>query len=194
MAFPPICLARQSFTLKAVTNSHREVSPYSFKQTPYDFMGGMWTASLDLRSMSTRDRATFLRWLVSLEGAKGTFELLALDYSGPFGTLLTNPTIASTAVARAKTITMTMASGDAFVADDQITIGGHLHIVTSAAQKVGAVQSVTIWPRLRSDAMASDPVEALAPYGTWALASSENGYGVANKLTLSAQLELIEAI
>ncbi|WP_299734648.1 hypothetical protein [uncultured Roseobacter sp.] len=144
--------------------------------------------------MKSRDRATFLRWLVSLDGPVGTFEMNSLDYSGPFGTLTANPTIAVAASARAKTITLTLGSGDALVADDQITVGGHLHIVVSADLKIGNSQSVTIWPRLRADVSISDPVEALAPYGTWALANMENGYSLSRRLVQSTTLELVEAI
>lgn len=194
MAFPPACIANASFTLSAVTTGHREVSPYSFKQTAYDFGGGMWRATLDLYSMRARDRATFLRWLVSLEGQIGTFELMALDYDGPFGTITVNPTVSEVASARAKTIVVELASGDALVADDQITIAGHLHVVTTAATKVGDTQSITIWPPLRADVAVDDDVEALAPYGTWSLASPENSFSVSRRLNMTTTLELIEAI
>ena len=194
MAFPPICLARRNLTIEPVTNGIRTISPYSYKQTPYDFMGAMWRAQLDLRSLNARDRATFLRWLVSLDGSTGTFELLAPDYAGPFGVLSANPTIAIAALARAKTISVSLPTGSALVQDDQITIAGHLHIVTFAASVIADQQQVTIWPRLRTDIAVSDPVECLAPYGTWALAEPVNGYSLANKIDMSSVLPLIEAI
>jgi hypothetical protein len=194
MAYPPDCLVPRAFTLGMRTNAHREVSPYSYKQTAYDFMGGMWTATLDLHSLTAAGRATLISWLASLEGQKGTFEMKSLDYAGPFGVLTTNPTIAVAASARAKTVSLAMVSGEACVVADQITIAGHLHLVTAVAAPVSNVQAVTIWPRLRADVAVDDPVEALAPYGTWALAASETSYGLANKLAMSLSLDLIEAI
>lgn len=194
MAFPPVCLAHATFTLTAVTTGHREVSPYTFKQTAYDFGGGMWRASLDLFSMRARDRATFLRWLVSLRGQIGTFEMKVLDYDGPFGTMSANPTIATAANARASTITVTLASGSAVSTDDQITIDGHLHVVTNAAPKSGDTQVLTIWPSLRAPVAVDDVVEALDPYCTWALASPENGFSLSRRLNMNTTLDLIEAI
>lgn len=194
MAFPPVCVTPAQFRLTAVSNAHREMSPYSFKQTPYDFMGGMWKASLDLYSMKARDRATFLRWLVSLEGTLKHFELLALDYDGPFGTLTVNPTIAVAADVRARTVTVTLSPGETMTADDQITIDGHLHIVTSAAAKVGDTQAITIWPRLRSAVTVGQAVEALAPFGTWVLADPENGFSLSRRFLMTTTLELIEKI
>lgn len=194
MALPPFPLPVASLTIEVVTSGARTMSPYSFSQTAYDFMGGMWAAKLDLATLDARRRSTFLRWIASLDGPVTPFELPAVDYAGPFGVLTANPTIAAVAQARAQTVTVTLATGDELVPDDMVTIGGHLHVIKAAAAKVGDDQVITIWPRLRDPVAISDPVEALAPYGRWALVNPRNGYGFNVDQRSTVTLDLIEAI
>ena len=78
---------------------------------------------------------------------------------------------------------------------DAITLNGHLHIVTVATPVGGlGVQDVTIWPRVRSNMAAGDPVIIAAPYGTWALKSARNGWGRGISGGREQSIELIEVI
>ncbi|WP_300009672.1 hypothetical protein [uncultured Roseobacter sp.] len=194
MAFPPFTVPVGSVTQEIVTNGVRTESPYSFKQTAYDFMGARWGATIELSVMEERTLATCLRWLASLNGSFSTFEMLAFDYAGPFGTITANPTVAAAASARAQSLSVVVVSGDALVADDRITIDGHLHVVTSAEVPLSEVQDITVWPRLRADVSIGDPVEALAPYATWALARPRNALRSNVDFTNSVTLELVEAV
>ena len=186
-------LASWRFTLK--TNSHRAASPYSFVQTPYDFMGGMWTATLDMTHMISSDASAVLAWVAGLDGVMETFTLPAVDYAGPFGLVTANPTFADAALVRGKTIVLQLAAGDSAAVGDYVTIGGHLHIITTAeAPDVSDQQSVGISPRLRADVAAGAAVEMLAPYGTWALAKGDEGASLSQTGVRSRSLSLNEAL
>ena len=195
MNFPPFTLPKKALSVSVVTNGHREVSPYSFNQTAYNFLGGHWQATLDLNDARYQDRANILAWLTTLEGPTVVFHLLAMDYRGPHGVLTQNPTFAAAASQRGKTLVVQHAPGEAFVVTDQITINGHLHMINSVqAPDVSNQQEITIWPRLREDVAPGGAIEALAPYGSWALAKPSNGHSTNFKLGRSMKLDLIEAL
>lgn len=194
MAFAPDCIRNAAVTLTSVTNGHREMSPYSFDQTPYDFMGGMWQATIDLTHLDGRESAEAWAWLLSLQGPVGSFELPALDYDGPFGAITADPVVALSAPVRGQSLTVTLAAGNFLVAGDQVTIDGHLHSVTGAAAKVGSDQVLTLWPRLRADVAPGVVVHALAPYGTWALADQKNTYARSQSRERSQTLAISEAL
>lgn len=195
MIQPPPALRVARFQLTIITNAHVEISPYSFSQTGYDFMGDMWGASVDLTHLDRRESAQIMRWVASLRGPIGIFELPAFDYDGPFGVMTGNPTIAQAADARAKTITLAHVAGSGLVQDDQITIGGHLHIVITAGAVDGADQQVIeIWPRLRASVAIGQAVNATSPTGRWRLARPENGFDRAQNFARSQSLALIEAL
>lgn len=194
MAFAPNCVRPEVFRLTAVTNVLRTASPYSFKQTAYDFMGGMWRASLDLYAMKQADRATFLAWLVSLDGPMTPFEMRALDYAGPSGTVSSDTTVHLSAPVRAKSLSMNVPLGTSLAVGDRITIDGHLHVITDAPTSISGVQTVSIWPRLRSNSAPGSIVQVSDPFGTWVLANSENTISLANGLSQAVTLDLMEAL
>ncbi|SIO36391.1 hypothetical protein SAMN05444722_1683 [Rhodovulum sp. ES.010] len=195
MAFPPAAVKIAALRREQVVSALRTRSPYSFASTAYDFMGGMWRAELELVHVERADNAAIEAWLASLGGPAGTFELREPDYDGPYGTVSANPSVAVAATARAQTLRLQMQSGEAAAAGDLLTLGGHLHVVTSAgAPDGGGVQAVTVWPRLRADAGVGAAVEMLAPYGTWALAGPANGYAVSQSRVRTRTLQIVEAI
>jgi hypothetical protein len=191
----PTAVRLASWRMSLQTNSHRAQSPYSFKQTPYDFMGGMWTATLDMTHMISSDAAAVLAWVAGLDGVMEAFTLPAVDYAGPFGLVTANPTFANAALVRGKTIVLQLAAGDSAAVGDYVTIAGHLHIITTAAAPdVSDQQSVGISPRLRADVVAGAVVEMLAPYGTWALAKGDEGASLSQAGVRSRSLSLNEAL
>ncbi|NDK37158.1 hypothetical protein, partial [Rhodovulum sulfidophilum] len=153
MAFPPDAVRVASLTLKQITSSLRVQSPYSFAQTAYDFMGGMWAAELVLAAFDARESAAISGWIASLNGPAGSFELdmAAMEYDGPHGAISADPVVAVAANARAQALVLQLArAGDRVLPGDYLTLGRHLHIVTAAEAPTPAFrQSVTLWPRLR---------------------------------------------
>ena len=194
MTLPTIFPRIKGFGLEMVTNATVTQSPYSFDQTSYNFMGGMWRATLELYGSEAAHREAFLGWLAGLEGPAQTFQLPAFHYEGPFGTLTQNPVIATAAKVRAKSIVVTRPAAQELAVGDLITIGTHLHRVTKDKGNVGVDQGIEIWPRLRADVAAGDAIEALAPTGSWRLAGNVAGYKIANKIQFSMSLKLVEAL
>jgi hypothetical protein len=193
MAFPPPEVRVSDFTFGPNTTSHRSRSPYNLATASYDFMGDAWEASITLTQSSGVASNVVLAWLASLKGPAGSFELKAFDYTGP-SAITVNPTVDSTALARAEVLEVALASGEAFTLGEYLTIAGRLYLVTAAAAAIGDVQSLTVWPRLRSDIAGGAVIEALEPYATWALADPSNTYKRRSDGARSQALKLMEAL
>lgn len=201
MSFAPPELKIREYVIRQMTNVTLEESPYNFKQARYDWMGGKWGLSLTLAPPKTRkERAAVEGWLLGLNGPLTKFELPHLDYEGPYGVADADGSIAVSASEATKTITVQHvarkyaggAFGDLGIGD-MVTLSGHLHGVTNINPVNGSgLQVIDIWPRLRSDITASDPVQIIDPYGSWSLAKNENGWG-SNLKYWNMSLELIEA-
>ncbi|MCE8470445.1 hypothetical protein LZ189_15605 [Rhodovulum sulfidophilum] len=198
MAFPPDAVRVASLTLKQITSSIRVQSPYSFAQTAYDFMGGMWAAELVLAAFDARESAAISGWIASLNGPAGTFELdmAAMEYDGPHGKITADPVVAVAATARAQALVLQLArAGDRALPGDYLTLGRHLHIVTAAEDPTAAFrQSVTLWPRLRRPVVPGDPVAMRAPFGSWALAGPETVLCVSQARVRTRALQIREAL
>ncbi|WP_414897707.1 hypothetical protein [Rhodovulum sp. YEN HP10] len=198
MAFPPDAVRVASLTLRQITSSIRVQSPYSFAQTAYDFMGGMWAAELVLAAFDSRESAAISAWIASLNGPAGTFELdmAAMDHDGPHGTISADPVVAVAANTRAQELVLQLAvAGDRALPGDYLTLGGHLHIVTATEAPTAAFrQGVTLWPRLRRPVAPGAAVAMRAPYGSWALAGSETGFSVSQARVRTRTLQIMEAL
>jgi len=196
MAYPPSTLQVVSFTLRMITSSLRVQSPYSFAQTAYDFMGGMWAAEMTLRPVGPSANQAIMAWIARLNGPFGIFEMAPLDHGGPSVGLSANPTLVSAVPVRAQTLVLQFAaSGEAATVGDYLTHDGHLHIVKTVDAPTAAYQqTVTVWPRLRSAISAGDEAEMLAPYGTWALADASASYSKGQSGARTRTFSLIEAL
>ncbi|RAP39562.1 hypothetical protein BYZ73_19860 [Rhodovulum viride] len=191
----PAAVQAATLRLRRITSSVRVQSPYSFAQTAYDFMGGMWAAEMTLKHLDRRQNAEVEAWLASLDGVSKTFQFGAMDYDGPYGVMSANPTVSSSTADRVKEFWIVVPVGSAAVVGDYLTIGGHLHIVTSAGTvTVAQTQKIGVWPRLREAAILGQTVEMLAPYGTWAIANPETEYEVDGDHRRTRTLSLIEAL
>ncbi|MBL3570657.1 hypothetical protein BV509_02415 [Rhodovulum sulfidophilum] len=195
MAHPPDPVLIAAFTLRQKTSGALVQSPYSLAQTAYDFMGEMWAADLTLTHVDMRGNARIEAWLASLRGTLGTFEMAPPDYEGPYGVMSANPTVAATADARARTLTITVPPGSAAGPGDYLTIAGHLHLVIeAAAPDLARAQTLSLWPRLRAPVAPGAAVEMLKPYGTWRRASAEVSFDCSQDRIRSRTLSLIEAL
>ncbi|MBL3587708.1 hypothetical protein JMM61_20565 [Rhodovulum sulfidophilum] len=196
MAFLPKSVRVAAFTLTRITSSLRVQSPYSFAQTAYDFMGGMWVAELTLTHVSAAENAATEAWLAGLNGMAGTFEMGPVDYEGPHGAISADPVVAVAANARAQALVLQLArAGDRALPGDYLTLGRHLHIVTATEAPTPAFrQSVTLWPRLRRPVAPGDPVAMRAPFGSWALAGPETVLSVSQARVRTRSLQIMEAL
>jgi hypothetical protein len=170
MAFAPTALKFSRWTPRARSNTRREINPYTFAQTTYDFLGEVWEIDAECAPLQGRAAAEVQAWLADLGGTRDAFQVVWPGYKGPHGTLSANPTLAAAAAARARTVVATVAAGQALVTGDLVTIGNHIHRVTDAPAPVAGAQTLKLWPRLRAAAAAGATVHAIAPWGTFALA------------------------
>ena len=193
MAFPPPQVRISDFTFGPITSAHRESSPYNFVSTVYDFMGDAWSAEISLTHTSAPNSNLVLAWLTSLKGPKVSFELPVFDYAGPANISL-NPVVAAPVPARSELLRVHMAADEAFSVGEFLTLGRHLHIVTAAPAPLLHVQELTVWPRLRRDQTTGAAIEAVAPFGTWALADQKNTYSRRSNGARSQRLSLVEAL
>lgn len=194
MPFAPDALKLASLRITARTNAHRERSPYSFTQTSYNFMGGMWAAELDLAHLAEEDHRTAWAWVLGLEGQAGSFQMYALDYTGAQRPFAANPTLAAETLQRGNIVSLTVGNGEALSVGDHITLGQNLHAVASVDPVAGTTQRVTVWPRLRAAHAIGASVEVLQPWGSWALARPDQTYQRQLSGQRSQRLSLIEAL
>lgn len=214
MAFAPASVTVKAFTMTAVTNAVRPRSPYASNTVAYDFMGGYWKAQIDLPPLTDAAGAAVEAWLLGLNGPKGTFQMYDFNPAGPFGTAINDATLKLDAPERSTAIRIQQvhtAASPSLVLNfagngrlgylfgelapgDTITLAGFLHRVVSAAPVGGlGAQDITVWPRLRVNMVAGDPVVIAMPYGTWALAMPENGWSRSDRATRAQSIEIVEA-
>jgi hypothetical protein len=190
----PAAFKLAAYSMRMVTAASRARSPYTFTGTAYDFGAGTWEAQVDLVHAGRAGSASIVAFLAGLQGPAGSFVLPVPDYAGPSGPLTVNPTAWLATSARAAALSVLLETGERINVAEYLTIGGALHIVTAAANPVGDVQALTIWPRLHAAVEQGATIEALTPTVTWALSGPVQEWRRAQDGLRSQSLSLVEAL
>ncbi|HAU67179.1 MAG TPA: hypothetical protein DCW52_02145 [Gammaproteobacteria bacterium] len=168
--------------LRAVNAVAYSQSPFTFAGQAHAYSGEMWQADITLPPMKRADAEQWIAFLISLRGQYGTFYLGDPTAAAPRGTVTANNDVNSaTGSAGARTISVTISSGETLLAGDYIQIGTtanrSLHKVLVNATGTGAAQDIEIWPALR-EAKSSAGVNILNTTGKFRLASNQQNWSV----------------
>ena len=168
--------------LRAVNAVAYSQSPFTFAGQAHAYSGEMWQADITLPPMKRADAEQWIAFLISLRGQYGTFYLGDPTAAAPRGTVTANNDVNSaTGSAGARTISVTISSGETLLAGDYIQIGTtanrSLHKVLVNATGTGAAQDIEIWPALR-EAKSSVGVNILNTTGKFRLASNQQNWSV----------------
>lgn len=189
---PPAELRFSVIDVGRVSVTGMNVSPYSMAQEVYQWPGQGWTLAVTVPPNTDRAVQRALdAFVAALDGRFGTFSMALPDHT-PNPAILVNPTLAVAAAARAASLSVQHGAGAPFVVGDVFALAGRIHMVTIAGAKVGGVQVVEIWPRLRAAAAVAAVINATAPVGLWRLADDRQGYQL-DLVSRSNSLKIVEA-
>ena len=168
--------------LRAVNAVAYSQSPFTFAGQAHAYSGEMWQADITLPPMKRADAEQWIAFLISLRGQYGTFYLGDPTAAAPRGTVSTNNDVNSaTGSAGARTISVTITSGETLLAGDYMQIGTtanrSLHKVLVDATGTGSAQDIEIWPALR-ESKSSAGVNILNTTGKFRLASNQQNWSV----------------
>jgi len=173
LTFPTIKKPRrQRFITQSVNAVSR--SPFTLSAQYFSHPGQLWRAEVELAP--TPDIAvaeTWISWLLSLNGRKGTFQMGDVHRQSARGTA-TSATLTGDAGSSSPTITMTgtLLAGDYF----RINTGANakLHKLVQDRSGSGVIE---IWPALRGP-ISGGAISLTNTYGIWRLDSNEQEWSV----------------
>lgn len=173
---PPAALKVARITLTAKSVVARNASPFTMQEQVYVHQGQGWGAEVDLPPMKRADAEDVLGFLLSLNGAEGTFYLGDTANKVPRGTIAGTVTVGASAVARSTTLPISGGTG-AFAVGDWLQVGTTTSAKLHKVLKVNA-GSVDVYPRLRSAYSSGTAISYTNPVGLFRLSSSETSWSI----------------
>jgi hypothetical protein len=193
-------MAPNGIVLRAVSMVGVSASPFTFSQQTFEHQGQMWGADINFPTMSRDEAASWVSFLVKLNGRAGTFLLGDPRGASPRGTWAGTPLLQGAHAAQVKTLTV-----DGFTAGatgkemDWIQFGSgassRLHQVVADFTADGSgVASIEIWPALREALSDNTPLVFTNAMGVFRLVSNTREWSIALGQRYSLKLSCMEVL
>jgi len=178
-------------------------SPFSFSEQIYVNQGQMMMASVELPTMDRSEAEPWIAFLLSLNGMEGTFLMGDPANPEPRGTWGGGaPKLFGAHSARARTLEVYGVEGLTWKAGDWIQFGSgataRLHkVLVNGTQAPASPQgsgTVEIWPALRQDYSADEPLILSNAVGRWRLSSNEQNWSIGLARFYGLRFDCVEAI
>jgi hypothetical protein len=202
IAFPisiPSNRGPSNIAIRARSSVGVSASPFTFSQQVYVNQGEMWQAQVDLPPMVRNDAASWISFLVKLNGAEGSFRMGPPE-TQPRGTWAGVPRLAGQHAARTKTLSVDgFTPGATGKEMDWIQFssgsGARLHQVVQDFEANGAgVATIEIWPGLRESLPDQQAVITDNPQGTWRLDSNVRQWNVGLAMLYGLSFSCVEVV
>lgn len=177
-AYPTLSRAPSDMVVQYRSNTEIWPSPLTGAIQTRDRGGEHLLATMSYNNLKTADRALLIGFIAKLNGQQHrvTLPFLAVDNQGAFGG---TPLVAG---ASQTGITLNIDGCSSTITDwikfgDVFSVNGEVKIATAdASSDGGGLVTLTFSPRLRNSPANNDPIEVVAPAGTFLMASPDQGW------------------
>lgn len=181
-----VALSASSFTLQTQAQAHA---------------GQIWLARVKLVPMSRADAEQWIAFLLSLNGAQGTFHLGDSVGTSPRGSGSGTPLVNGASQTGQALVTdgWTASANGVLLKGDWIQLGSGLtrriYRVLNDVNANGLGQAtIDIWPRLRESPADNEPLVLSNTAGTFRLLSNEMDYSIDNAQNYGLEFDVGEAL
>lgn len=175
-------------------------SPFTLTTQVMQHQGSRWEASVTLPPMKRASAEEWIAFLISLNGAYGTFLLgdpMGATARGSASTAAGTPLV-NGGSQTGSTLNIDGAPNNAtgyLKAGDYIQVGTNLYKILADANSNGSGQvSLDIWPRLRSSPADNAAVVVAGAKGLFRLSSSDASFSIDNASVYGINFSAVEAI
>lgn len=175
-------------------------SPFTLTTQVMQHQGSRWEASVTLPPMKRASAEEWIAFLISLNGAYGTFLLgdpMGATARGSASTAAGTPLV-NGGSQTGSTLNIDGAPNNAtgyLKAGDYIQVGTNLYKVLADANSNGSGQvSIDIWPRLRSSPADNAAVVVAGAKGLFRLSSSDASFSIDNASVYGINFSAVEAL
>lgn len=172
-------------------------SRFNYKQQIYQYEGQRWTASAQYPPLKLEQAGKVQAFLLSLNGAVGTFIMGDYLRSSPTGAV-SGTVLVKNGGQTGQTLVVDGLPGGlpgAFLAGDQIQIGNHLYTILADANANGSGEcTLDIWPYLRSSPADNAVVTYVNPKGIWRIDGVMGGWSANEVGMYDISFSAVEAL
>lgn len=191
---PPATPGNRSIVWTPRTIVGRTVSPFTGQQQVFAFPGQWWEVTVTLPMMRDADAGAWHAFMLSLNGAEGTFYLGDSVRKTALGNVTGTLTVGGGAVANSTTLPIAGATGT-FAVGDWLSVNfGSLAPRLHRVIKVIDATSVDVFPRLRAAYTAGSSINYSSPVGRFRLMAPSSWSYDERKLCDGFSFSAVEAL
>lgn len=205
----PTITSMASINLRAVNGTIISRSPFTFKEQVQNFGAARWEADISLPPMKRAAAETWIAWLMSLKGQRGTFYLGDPTATTPRGSAGASDTPAVRATPTSgndtlyldglpNSITGYLKAGDYVQLGDSGDNQQHLHKVLQDVNTNASGQATLyIWPNIRRNAHKQEDYDKIYFHnakGVFRLLSNQVSWDINRAQTFGLTFSCVESI